>query len=80
MNFAFKPLEYFCYPETQGLSLEKIDNISARDVGHGFRGLTRDIYDTVVMTRGEHIAPPLCSGNEEEGKDTAHAMHQEMSI
>ena len=75
MNFAFMPLVYFCYPETQGLSLVKIDNIFAGDFGHGFSGLTQGICDSVVMTRGEHVAPLSSSGDEEKGKHTAHAMH-----
>ena len=68
---------YLCYREIQGLSLEKIDNTFAGDVGHGLRGLTEGVRDSVVMTRGDHVAPPSSSGDEEKGKHTAHAMHRE---
>ena len=80
MNFAFMPLVYFCYPETQGLFLEKIDNIFAGDVGYSFSGLTQGVRESVVMTRGERVAPPSSGGDEEKGKGTAQAIHREMSI
>ncbi|RKL41530.1 hypothetical protein BFJ72_g5422 [Fusarium proliferatum] len=80
MNFAFMPLVYFCYPETQGLSLERIDNIFAGDVGHGFSAFTQGVRESVVMVRGEHFDPPFTSGDEEKSKDTAQAMHRENSI
>jgi len=80
MNFAFKPLVYFCYPKTQGLALGKIDYIFAGDVGHGFIGLTQGVKGSVIMTRGEHVAPLSFSGDEEKGKYTAQAMRREISI
>lgn len=54
MNASFVPLVYFFYPETRGLSLEKIDQIFEGDRGHGLSGFTQGVRESVKISSESH--------------------------
>lgn len=41
LNLSFIPLIYFCYPETNNLTLEEIDFLFTKDGNTGLRKFTR---------------------------------------
>lgn len=82
MNVCFVPLVYFCYPETRGLSLEKIDSIFEGNQGRGIDALTQGVRYSVKLSKGEILLDaPLADGdNSQKGERDGKTAHMEVEV